>query len=115
MSLTQEEVTFQTITQAEKLMLWRRRLGLTQDQAGRRFGVSGWVYGEMERGAQPAPVYAWRGPFLLKDHEKCVIYRLRAGVTQQAVAAELDCSRIWVNQMESGQANCDKLIEFWEV
>ena len=104
----------QDLTPAEKLRLWRLRLNLSQDQAGARFGVSGWTYGEMERGAQPAPAYAWRGSFALKDHERCLIYRLRAGVHQEHVASELGCSRIWVHQMETGQVNCVRLIEYWE-
>ena len=116
MSVTHGEVvTFQTLTPAEKLRVWRGRLGLNQEQAGARFGVSGWVYGEMERGDQPPPVYAWRGPFYLRDHEKCVIYRLRSGVTQEHVAAELGCSRIWVNMMEAGREPCVRLIEYWEL
>lgn len=116
MSVTSgEPVTFQTLTQAEKLRLWRGRLGLTQKQAGRRFGVSDWVYGEMERGDQPVPMYAWRGPFIIHDHEKCLIYRLRAGVTQQFVATELGCSKLWVYMMEKGQVNCLRLIEYWEL
>lgn len=108
-------VTFQTLSQAEKLRLWRGRLGLNQEQAGKRFGVSGWTYGEMERGDQPVPVYAWRGEFRVRDHEKCLIYRLRSGVTQEHVAAELGCSRAWVNQMEAGEAPCVRLIEYWEL
>lgn len=110
----QGEVTFQDLRPSEKLRLWRGRLGLSQEDAGRRFGVSAWVYGEMERGASPAPVYAWRGPFRMEEHERCLIYRLRAGVTQEHVAAEMGCSRLWVNQMENGHVGCDRLIEYWE-
>lgn len=109
-----KSLTLADLTGPEKLRLWRGRLGLSQDDAGRRFGVSGWTYGEMERGEQPVPVYAWRGAFTLRDHEKCLIHRLRAGVTQEHVGSELGCSRIWVNQMETGQANCTRLLQYWE-
>lgn len=108
------EVALADLHPHEKLRIWRRRVGLTQDEAGRRFDVSGWTYGEMERGAVPVPAYAWRGPFHLHPHEKCLIYRLRSGSSQDEVASELGCSRLWVLQMESGRVNCDRLIEYWE-
>lgn len=110
----QGEVTFQDLTPHEKLRLWRRRLGLSQEEAGRRFGVSGWTFGEMERGDQPAPSYAWRGPFALLEHERCLIYRLRAGKEQQEVADGLGVSRVWVNRMERGEESCDRLVWYWE-
>lgn len=116
MSLRPEElVTFQTLTPEEKLRLWRGRLGLTQGQAGRRFGVSAWVYGEMERGDQPVPGYAWRGEFALRDYEKCLIYRQRAGVHQDHIASELGCSRLWVGLMEAGKEPCTRLLQYWEI
>lgn len=108
------EVTFRELTPAEKLRLWRLRLGLSQRAAGRRFDCSAWTYGEMERGALPAPSYAWKGPFELTDHECCLIYRLRSNMTQKQVAEELGVSRIWVNRMETGKAGCDRLLEYWE-
>lgn len=110
----QGDVTLQDLTPHEKLRLWRRRLGLSQEEAGRRFDVSAWVYGEMERGDQPAPSYAWRGPFHLEEHERCLIYRLRAGREQQEVADELGVSREWLGRMERGEAGCDKLVWYWE-
>lgn len=108
------EVTFRDLSPHEKLRLWRARMGLSQHNAGRRFNVSGWTYGEMERGVQPAPSYAWKGPFAMYPHEQCLVYRLRAGVTQEHVASEIGCSRLWVHMMESGKVNCDRLIEYWE-
>lgn len=108
------EVQFRDLTANEKLRLWRRRLGMSQVQAGRRFECSGFTFGEMERGTLPVPSYAWMGPFALHPHEKCLIYRLRAGKRQRDVALDLGCSRTWVNRMERGQENCDRLIEYWE-
>lgn len=106
-------ITLRQLTQHEKLRLWRGRLGLTQEAAGLRFGVSGWTYGEMERGEIPIPTYAWRGPFEVQDHEFCLLSRLRSGMTQEEVAAELSVSRIWVNKMESGRVGCSALVRFW--
>lgn len=106
-------VTLRQLHPCEKLRLWRGRLGLTQEAAGLRFGVSGWTYGEMERGEIPVLPYAWRGPFEVQDHEFCLLSRLRTGATQEEVAASLGVSRIWVNNMESGRVGCAPLTKYW--
>lgn len=49
----------------------------------------------------------------IAPHEWCRVLRWRAGKTQREVAAELDVSRSWVNQMERGLENCDRLLEYW--
>lgn len=97
----------------EKLLIWRKRLKLTQGQAGTRFGCSAWQYGQMERGEVPALPYVWRGPFELKGHEFCILSRLRSGKTQEEVGRELGVSRIWICTMETGQFNADRLIKYW--
>lgn len=43
------------------------------------------------------------------------LYRKRSGKHQREVAAELGITRYWVNRMEQGEANPDRLIEYWEV
>lgn len=98
----------------EKLRLWRLRMGLSQTQAGERFGCSAWVYGEMERGRCEIPCYAWKGVFAVRPHEFCLLSRLRSGMEQDEVALELGVSRIWVVNMEKGRAQCDRLVSYWE-
>ena len=51
----------------------------------------------------------------LKSYERCVIYRRRTKQTQRQIAKALGVSRAWVNRMENGTENCDRLIEYWEV
>jgi transcriptional regulator with XRE-family HTH domain len=46
--------------------------------------------------------------------ERCFLYRRRGSYLQKDVAAQLGCSRYWVNQMELGEVNCDDLLWFWE-
>lgn len=49
----------------------------------------------------------------LQNHEKCVIYRRRAGVTLNSLAKKLKLSKIWVNHMELGRVPCSPLLEYW--
>lgn len=106
--------TLKYLRQHEKLRLWRLRTGLSQTQAGARFGCSHWVYGEMERGRVDIPPYAWRGEFAIRPHEFCLLSRLRCHLEQEEVARLMGVSRIWVVGMEKGRANCDRLVKFWE-
>ncbi|AAT69508.1 repressor [Alphaproteobacteria phage PhiJL001] len=50
----------------------------------------------------------------IQVHEKCLIYRRRAGKTQREVARDLGVSRLWVNKMENGLESCDQLLWYWE-
>lgn len=50
----------------------------------------------------------------LAPHERCLLYRRRAGKTQAAIAEELKCCRYWVNQMERGEVPSDTLLWYWE-
>jgi DNA-binding XRE family transcriptional regulator len=98
----------------EKLRIWRRRMQINRKQAARTFKVGTWTYGRMERGEVPIPDLPWHGPRVLTPAERCQAYRLRAGVTQEHVAAELGVSKVWVVQMENGGQKPDKLLDYWE-
>ena len=50
----------------------------------------------------------------LEAHEKCFIYRRRMDLSQQDVADSLNISRAWVNRMERGEADCSRLVCFFE-
>lgn len=79
--------------------------------AARRNKVSRALYGRWERDDE-------RGPHVeigkLQVHERCLLYRRRAGSTQQTVADDLGCCRYVVNQMEHGDLSCDDLTWYWE-
>ena len=100
------------LTEAEKLFLWRRRLGLTQMEAAIKLGVSTdqiwtWEDGNMKI---PMPTINVVSP---NDVEICVLKRRRANMTQKEVAKQLKVSRLWVNKMESGDVSVDRLVSFW--
>lgn len=101
------------LTAPEKLLIWRGRLRLGQEDAGKRFDCSAWTYGEMERGRVEIPSYVWRGEFAVRPNEYCLLSRRRSGLLQREVARLMGCSKIWVSRMEKGLENCDRLVMFW--
>lgn len=100
-------------TDAERILLHRRRRGQTQGQAAAEHGLSRKAYGSAERRGDPALA---RGIRLgnLRPHERCLLYRRRVGRKQREVAVELRCSRFWINLMERGEVPCDDLLWYWE-
>ncbi len=110
-----EELTLDTLKPQEQVRLWRARMGLSRAKAGRIVGVSAYTWGEYERGEREFPrELPWHGPKELKGHERCLVMRLRCGVSQAKVAADLDRSKQWVGMMERGQVACDDLLWYWE-
>lgn len=103
--------SLERLDNGETLRLKRRRLGETQAQAAERLGVDFTVYGRWERGDSAAP-RARLGK--VQDHERCLIYRLRANFTQQRVANDLKRCRWWINMLERGKQPCDELLWYWE-
>ena len=103
------------LSPGERLLLDRRRRGESQVQAAARRGISHTAYGLMERDSEKGT----RGVEVLeigelKAHERCLLYRRRAGYTQARVAKELQVCRWWLNQMERGAVSCDLLVWYWE-
>lgn len=103
------------LTEGERLVVWRARQGHSQDEAAYVKGVSRKTYGEWERDARPIPRLKKASRIRrLETHERCMLYRRRAGRTQGEVAAELGRSRYWIGQMELGAQDCDELLWYWE-
>ena len=99
------------LSNSETQLIRRRRRGESQLQAARRLGLSHSMYSKWERGLVDCP----RERVLpLKAHERCLLYRRRANVTQEDVAQDLRCCRWWVNRMEHGEADCTELCSYWE-
>lgn len=113
---------FIKLSPSERLLIHRRRLGLTQAQAARKLKMPVHIYARVENGklgpSQPAghPCWQWlSGPATaVESHERCLVMRRRCGKTQTDVAKELKCSRYWLNQMEIGNVPCDTLLWYWE-
>lgn len=100
-------------TRGERLFIARRRKGESQIDAAASRGVSVDIYAdwEMDRRTHDQP-HQQIGE--LKPHEVFTLRRRRAGMTQEELAERLDCTRLWVVQMERGTVNCDRLREFWD-
>ena len=108
----------------EALITRRRRRGWTQTESAKYFGVTAVTYGKWERdisyhgATQHAVGWAWtdliRSGGGLHPHERCLLYRRRAELSQDDVAKIINRSRHWVNLMETGVKNCTTLMRYWE-
>lgn len=99
------------LTNDERLLVQRRRLGETQDEAAERWGVSSWTYRCWERPGNGAPLGIRIGR--LQDHEICYLMRRQWGMSRKECAAAAGISQGWLTQMERGRIDCEPLIEFW--
>lgn len=101
------------LTAGERLLIARRRLGESQDEAGARLGVSRYRYRKWESDeyTDPGPPRANIGA--LKPFESCLIRRRRAGVSLAELAEAVGVTRWWLCQMEGGDAPADRLVAFW--
>lgn len=101
------------ISYGETLFLQRRRLGLSQSEMARAISATRTKYGRWERDQEECRLAC---PPLqdISDTEIATIKRRREGVTQKDVAKELNVSRYWVSQMETGQAGSDRLTKYWD-
>ena len=100
------------VTNGETLVLWRRREGLNQLTAAAQLDVHVDLLRAWESDRRNPPR---RQIGKLAARERCFIARRRAGLKQREVADKLNCSRLWVIQMEEGTASPDRLCAFWGV
>ena len=101
------------LSPGQKLLIYRRRLGETQAEAARRLRMPESSYCCAELDQQ----HGWKidAPRLgrLREHEKCLIFRLRRGWSQDWVARAIGCSRYWFGKMERGEVNPGTLVNYW--
>ncbi len=100
------------LSRGERLITDRRRRKETQTAAAARLDTNPFTYGQWERDADEGPSITSVQP--LRMHERCLLYRRRAGKHQFEVARGLGRSRWWVNQMERGLVPCEELLSYWE-
>lgn len=101
------------VTDGDQLLVRRMRNGETQGQAADRLGVSRRLYGEWERDKVKPPRRAVPDITIFHTHERCLLLRRKAGLTQEDVAHAIGACRYWVNQMEQGKAPVEALREYW--
>lgn len=96
----------------ERLLIWRRREGISQTGAAALLGIHRNKYGEIENGSED-----WDGmiPHVgdLYSHEMCFLLRKRSSLTISDCAEEIGVSRYWYNLMELGKASPERLVEYW--
>lgn len=100
-------------TRGESLFIQRRRKDQTQVEAAADYNVSADTYREWEADRGENVPRAVLGQ--LKPHEMCVLMRRRAKLTQKQLAGKVGCTRLWVIQMENGEASPDRLVAYWRL
>ena len=99
------------LSDAETLVIKRRRRGENQTDAAQRYNTNYTAYSKWERGLNECPKREIIRK--LENHELCFLYRRRKNVTQASVADELNVCRYWLNQMERGEKPCSALLQYW--
>lgn len=98
-------------TNAERILIDRRRRNETQVDAAERYGIPLSVYLAIER--KKRLCFITVDPMKLKPREVCLLTRRRFRLSQAEVAKDLGCCRRWVVMMERGEAPCKELEEYW--
>lgn len=102
------------LTQGEKVYLTRRRLGLSQSKFAKKFGMSRNQISLIEREeVDPTPEMKISEVSIKSESELFAILRKRRGISQTDIGSALGLSRFWVNRMERGEVNDDKLRSYW--
>lgn len=100
------------LSKSERLLIWRRRQGLGQEEASAQLGISHRRYGRWERGLETPEVD--QPVDRLTVFERLFILRRREGISQQEVAESLGCTRAWVQMMETGESSSEQLQNYWK-
>lgn len=101
----------------EALLIYRRRIGASQEDAARQRGVSMRKYTGWEYGTRTDDCPDVRRRILpLTDAEVCFLYRRRSKMSVNALARDLGCTAYWVTRIERGRepSSVGTLLEYWE-
>lgn len=102
------------LSPGQKLLIYRRREGLTQAEAAEHIGMpeSSYCCAELDQAHHGWTILS---PLLgrLREYEKCLIFRLRRGMSQQEVADAIGRSRYWLGKMERGEVTWTTLARYW--
>jgi DNA-binding XRE family transcriptional regulator len=99
------------LSQGERLLVYRRREGLTQEGMADQLGVSLYAYRKMEEESAPCSFNPPLGS--LSQREQCFVQRLRHGWSLAHAAESIGISRWWLRRMERGDAPVRRLWAFW--
>jgi len=102
------------LERGEMALLYRRRLGLSQEDFAQLYhvGLRAVIAWERNNRIDCPDFSAMLRP--LSVGEVCFLYRRRSGMKVKDVARELGLTPYWVSQIERGRATADTLIGYWE-
>ena len=106
-------LVLRNLSAPERLLISRRREGIGQSKAAKRWGVTEWQYRMWESGHTAIPAWVCWRMAKLEPHESCFIKRRRAGMKRTELAEEVGVSCWWITQMERGSVPCDRLVSYW--
>ena len=106
--------TLGPLSNGERLLVQRRRDGLTQRQAANEHGVTLYRYRQWETTESSVNGVPKVNVGRLRVHEQCLVYRCRARMTQAQAAKASGMSKYWLWLIEQGEEDGTKLIEFWQ-
>ena len=101
------------LSSGERLILGRRRRGLSQLARANFFGVTLYRYRAWEDEKQEPP--ARKVPKLgkLHDYEACYVLRRRRRIALQDLVAKLDVTPNWLCEIEHGRQPAGRLLAHW--
>lgn len=103
-----------SLTKGERVVLYRRSLGLSQSQFGKRYKVDRNTIGRVENDKADLDIKNLPEYKAITELQMCFIKRKRANMSQATCAAKLNVSRFWFNQMEMGRVKNELLLEYWK-
>jgi len=100
-------------TAGERLLLHRRRLGLSQVERAKKHRVTlyryrGWEEGRVQPQARIVPGFG-----RVRDFEACYVLRRRSGIALQSLAALLRMTPNWLCEIEHGRQPATRLVAHW--
>lgn len=101
------------LTPGERLLLLRRRLGLSQVERAECFGVTLYGYRAWEAGTKQPPARVVPKFDKLHDYEACYVLRRRRGLALQDLATQLGMTSNWLCEIEHGRQPATKLLAHW--
>ena len=99
------------LSSGQRLLILRRRKGISQRQAAAQYGVSLYKYRHWETDVEQAPLVSVGR---LADYEEFVIRRVLDGASVLELAEEMGITRTWRCRMEFGKAPLERLAEWWD-
>lgn len=99
------------VTRGEKMLLERRRMFRTQLEQARILDMVkvSYIRYENDHHHNPPPDREMQ----VEPYERCLLTRRRLGERQIEVAREMECSPNHLGNMERGQADPARLVEYW--